>query len=78
MEPLAISPNGRSVLGLRTSTARDGGVIEVRKMRNGALTATVRVGAQFGVVDGGIGGDHERTVQWESNKAFVMQLAVRD
>ena len=73
MEPLAVSPSGRSVLGLRTNAARERGVIEVRNIQDGQLLDAIAVGDQFEVHGGGIGADHERTVQWETDASFVMQ-----
>ena len=74
--PLAISPNGRTALGLRISRSGFNGpaVLDVRRMNDGRLLDSIAFGETVPRDNGSVSAAHEQTARWETNRRFVFQL----
>lgn len=77
--PLAVSPDGETVVGLRV--ARSGfdspAILDVRRMADGQLLDSIAFGPRITEDTWSIIAQHEQTVAWESERRFVFQLATR-
>lgn len=75
--PLAVSPDGQTVAGLRI--ARSGfnspAILDVRRMDDGALLDSISFGERITMDNWSITSAHEQTVRWESDDKLVFQLA---
>jgi hypothetical protein len=74
--PLAVSPDGQTVAGLRI--ARSGfdspAVLDVRRMDDGDLLDSIAFGTRITMDNWSITSAHEQTVRWESSTKLVLQL----
>jgi hypothetical protein len=74
--PLAVSPDGTTVAGLRI--ARSGfnspAILDVRRMDDGTLLDSIAFGERITMDNWSITSAHEQTVRWESNSKLVFQL----
>lgn len=78
-QPLSISPNGRTAIGLRIpkSIFDSPAILDVRRMSDGALLDSIAYGPRITTDDWELGKTHEQTARWENNRRYVFQLATR-
>lgn len=75
-EPLDISPDGSTVIGLRLGSGfmKERAVLEVREMTDGALLAAYAFGPGIGPKKWDITSRREQTARFEDDESFVFQL----
>ena len=78
-QPLAISPDRATALGLRVSRSGfdDPAILDVRRMSDGALLDSISFGERITQHNWSVGRTHEQTARWESDRRFVFQLTTR-
>lgn len=76
IRPLAVSPDGETVAGLRIpeSGFDDPAILDVRRMDDGTLLDSIVIGPRITMDNWSVSTDHEQTVRWESNRLLVLQL----
>lgn len=74
--PLAISPDGQTVAGLRIAGSgfNSPAVLDVRRMDDGTLIDSISFGERITMDNWSITSSHEQTVRWESDDTLVFQL----
>lgn len=76
ISPLAVSPDGQTVAGLRI--ARSGfdspAILDLRRMDDGTLLDSISFGRRITMDNWSITSAHEQTVRWESDDRLVLEL----
>jgi hypothetical protein len=75
-QPLAISPDRATAIGLRVSRSGfdDPAILDVRRMDDGVLLDSIAFGQRITQDNWHVGRTHEQTARWESDRRFVFQL----
>jgi hypothetical protein len=75
--PIDVSPDGATVVGLRTGRAFQLGpaVLDVRAMADGRLLDSIALDEPYSADHGAVTRTHDQTVRFESDDAVVLQLA---
>lgn len=76
IQPLAVSPDGQAVAGLRIAGSgfNSPAILDVRRMDDGTLIDSIAFGERITMDNWELGKDHEQTVAWESDDSVVLQL----